>query len=90
MNYAHVKVFCFFSFMLMLCAIINFLLFSLNSIRTRRREMALRTVNGASGSSLVRMLVTELGVILAVAMIIGLISVQFIKQQLIKMSPMPA
>ena len=85
-NYAHVKVFSLFSLMLMLCAITNFLLFSLNSIRTRRREMALRTVNGATGSSLVRMLVTELGVILAVAMIIGLISVQFIKQQFIKMA----
>lgn len=85
-NYAHVKVFCLFSMMLMLCAIINFLLFALNGIRTRSREMALRTVNGATGSSLVKMLVTELGVVLAVAMIVGLISIQLLKQQFIRMA----
>ena len=85
-NYAHVKVFCLFSMMLMLCAIINFLLFSLNGIRTRSREMALRTVNGATGSSLVKMLVTELGVILAVAMIVGLLTIQLLRQQFIKMA----
>ena len=85
-NYAHVKVFSLFSLMLMLCAITNFLLFSLNGIRTRSREMALRTVNGATASSLVKMLVTELGVILAVAMIVGLISIQLLKQQFIKMA----
>ncbi len=85
-NYAHVKVFCLFSMMLMLCAIINFLLFSLNGIRTRSREMALRTVNGATGSSLVKMLVTELGVILAVAMIVGLLTIQLLRQQFIRMA----
>jgi len=85
-NYAHAKVFCLLSLMLMLCAIINFLLFSLNGIRTRSREMALRTVSGATGHSLVCMLVTELGVILAIAMIAGLIIVQFIKSRFISLA----
>ena len=85
-NYAHAKVFCLFSLMLMLCAIINFLLFSLNSIRTRSREMALRTVNGATGPSLVKMLVTELGVILAISLMLGLLLVQFLKKQFIRMA----
>ena len=85
-NYAHAKVFCLFSLMLMMCAIINFLLFSLNSIRTRSREMALRTVNGATGNSLVWMLVTELGVILAISMFAGLLLVQFLKSRFISMA----
>lgn len=85
-NYAHARVFCLFSLMLMLCAITNFLLFSLNGIRTRRREMALRTVNGATGRSLVEMLVTELGVILTISMLAGLLVVQFIKRQFISLA----
>ena len=85
-NYVHVKIFCLFSIMLMICAITNFLLFSLNSIRTRQREMALRTVSGATGQSLVWMLVTELGLILGISVVLGLISVQILKNQFIRMA----
>ena len=85
-NYVHVKVFCLLSLLLMICAITNFLLFSLNSIRTRRREMALRTVSGATGQSLVMMMVTELGMILGISMVVGLLSVQFLKQPFIRMA----
>jgi len=85
-SYAHAKVFSLFCLLLMLCAITNFLLFSLNGIRTRHREMALRTVNGATGPSLVKMLVTEQGLILTISMISGLLLVQFTKKQFISMA----
>ena len=85
-NYVHVKVFCLLSLLLMICAITNFLLFSLNSIRTRQREMALRTVNGATGQSLVIMLTTELCMILGISMVVGLLSVQLLKKPFISMA----
>lgn len=85
-NYAHMKIFLISSLLLMICAIFNFMLFSVNRLIKRQREMALRMVNGATVKSIVLMLTTEVGIILGAAMLLGLLLVQIIKPYFIKMA----
>lgn len=85
-NYAHMKIFFVASILLMVCAIFNFMLFSLNRLKKRQREMALRTVNGANEQSLVVLLTTEVGIVLGTAMILGLLFVQIIQPYFIKLA----
>ncbi|MCQ2127111.1 MAG: hypothetical protein MJZ06_06745 [Bacteroidaceae bacterium] len=46
---------------------VNFLLFSLERLDYRKREMALRLVNGSKGGSLYCMLLVEYGTVLLAA-----------------------
>lgn len=85
-NFAHMKIFLISSLLLMICAIFNFMLFSVNRLIKRQREMALRMVNGATVKSIVLMLTTEIGIILGAAMLLGLLLVQIIKPYFIKMA----
>lgn len=85
-NYVHMKIFFVASILLMICAIFNFMLFSLNRLKKRQREMALRMVNGSTEKSLVVLLTTEVAIILGMAMILGLLSVQFIQPYFIKLA----
>jgi ABC-type antimicrobial peptide transport system permease subunit len=85
-NYSHMNIFLISSILLMICAIFNFMLFSVNRLIKRQREMALRMVNGATVKSIVLMLTTEIGIILGAAMLLGLLLVQIIKPHFIKMA----
>ena len=73
-NYGHIRLFCYAGMVLFICAMVNFILFSLVRLDYRKREMALRLVNGSSGGSLYNMLLVEYGIVLLAAMVAGLVT----------------
>lgn len=79
-NYIHSRLFATASLLLLVCAVINFMLFSLNRIRNRQREMALRMVHGASGMSVSAMMAVEYALVLAPPLLLGLIMVLILKE----------
>lgn len=76
-QYIHSGLFATACLLLLVCAIVNYMLFSLNRIRNRAREMALRMVHGASNLSITAMMLTEYALILGTSLILGLILVLF-------------
>ena len=79
-SYIHSGLFATACILLLLCAIVNYMLFSLNRLRNRAREMALRMVHGASGLSITGMLVTEYALVLGCSLVLGLIMVLLFMQ----------
>lgn len=71
----HRKAFLLISLMLTVCALANFLSFWLNRLRSRRREMALRLVHGATGRGLVAMFTTEVLLVLLAAAVVGTLGI---------------
>ena len=71
----HRKAFLLISLMLTVCALANFLSFWLNRLRSRRREMALRLVHGATGRGLVAMFTTEVLLVLLAAALVGTLGI---------------
>ena len=71
------------SALLMICSIINILIFFINVIRIRERESRLRLVHGASESSLAVMFTTEISVLVLIGLILGLITVWMLKEPFI-------
>lgn len=76
-QYIHSGLFATACLLLLVCAIVNYMLFSLNRIRNRAREMALRMVHGASNLSITAMMLTEYALVLGTSLILGLILVLF-------------
>ena len=72
-SFEQVKMFCLAGIVLFLCAMVNFIMFSLVRLDYRKREMALRMVNGSSARKLYAMLMVEYGTVLLVAMGTGLV-----------------
>ena len=75
LSYAHMRAFLLISILLTVCALINFLTLYLTRLRGRKREMALRLVNGSSHRGLVSMFATELLVTLGSATLLGVLLV---------------
>ena len=76
-QYIHSGLFAAACLLLLVCAIVNYMLFSLNRLRNRAREMALRMVHGASNLSVTAMMLTEYALVLGTSLILGLILVLF-------------
>lgn len=76
-QYIHSGLFATACLLLLVCAIVNYMLFSLNRLRNRAREMALRMVHGASNLSITAMMLTEYALVLGTSLILGLILVLF-------------
>lgn len=76
-KYIHSGLFVTACLLLLVCAIVNYMLFSLNRLRNRAREMALRMVHGASNLSITALMLTEYALVLGTSLILGLISVLF-------------
>jgi ABC-type antimicrobial peptide transport system permease subunit len=85
-NYQNMQMFFYSSLLLMSCAIANLLLFFLSKIRKRERELALRTVNGSSASSLIGMLAIEVGLIVGISLILGFLFVFAINEQFVRLA----
>ena len=79
-QYIHSGLFATACLLLLVCAIVNYMLFSLNRLRNRAREMALRMVHGASDLSITAMMLTEYALVLGTSLILGLILVLFFLQ----------
>ena len=66
------------SLLLIICSIINYLIFFLNSLVDRRHEMGLRVVHGSTPRELTAMLSVNIFVILAIAYAIGVVADLFL------------
>ena len=66
------------SLLLIICSIINYLIFFLNSLADRRHEMGLRVVHGSTPRDLTVMLSVNILVVLAIAYAIGIVADLFL------------
>ena len=66
------------SLLLIICSIINYLIFFLNSLVDRRHEMGLRVVHGSTPRELTAMLSVNIFVVLAIAYVIGIVADLFL------------
>jgi len=66
------------SLLLIICSIINYLIFFLNSLVDRRHEMGLRVVHGSTPRELTAMLSVNILVVLAIAYAIGMVADLFL------------
>ena len=66
------------SLLLIICSIINYLIFFLNSLADRRHEMGLRLVHGSTPGELTVMLSVNIFVVLAIAYAIGIVADLFL------------
>ena len=79
LNYIHLQAFTLCSLLLTMCALLNFLLLYLMRLRGKARDMALRIVNGATRNSLQLMFMIEVFIILSIAMMFGLLGVEWLQ-----------
>ncbi len=64
--------------LIIVCALVNYLSLFFNRLRTRRKEMVLRKVNGASGISLIALLLTEYLLTLIAAILVGMTLIEIL------------
>ena len=74
----HVTLFTVAGALVILCAVLNYLTLFITQIRMRGKELALRTVNGASSRSLFALLVTEYLILLIWAWLFGMLFIEIV------------
>ena len=72
-KFNHIYLFSIACGLLILCALLNYLTMFINRLFIRKREIALRTVFGASGRDLMVQFLTEYGLLLVLALLLGLL-----------------
>ncbi len=72
-KFNHIYLFSIACGLLILCALLNYLTMFINRLFIRKREIALRTVFGASGRDLMVQFITEYGLLLVLALLLGLL-----------------
>ena len=72
----HVRLFALIGGLVIACGLFNYLILYGIRIRIRRRELALRKVNGASDGSIVALLFSELLLLLLVALLVGMLLIE--------------
>ena len=74
----HIYLFALAGGMLILCGLLNYLTMFVNRLFIRQREIALRTVFGATGRNLTVQFLTEYGMVLLIAAYIGIIFMKWV------------
>lgn len=74
----HIRLFACISGLVIICGICNYLTMLVTRIRMRRRELALRKVNGSSNRGLLTLLLTELVLLLILSSGVGLVLIELI------------
>ena len=74
----HIRLFACISGLVIICGICNYLTMLVTRIRMRRRELALRKVNGSSNRGLLTLLLTELVLLLLLSSGVGLVLIELI------------
>lgn len=82
----HIRLFCLIGLLIVLSALFNYLIMYLIRIRMRQREMALRKVNGASDNSLMLLLMSELFLLIVIALFIGGLLIEVLSPAFKKLS----
>jgi ABC-type antimicrobial peptide transport system permease subunit len=77
-KFQHIILFAVAGSLLILCTLFNYLTLFVSRFRIRQREFVLRTVYGASGRSLFAMLSVEFVMSLAMALLLGMLLMQFV------------
>ncbi len=72
--------------LIIVCALVNYLSLFFNRLRTRRKEMVLRKVNGASGSSLISLLLTEYVLTFIAAILVGMTLIEVLMPSFLEYS----
>ena len=72
----HIYLFAIAGGILILCGLLNYLTMFINRLFIRQREIALRTVFGASGGSLLSQFLVEYGMLLLIAMFFGRLTLE--------------
>ena len=75
--------------LIIVCSLVNFLTLFVDRLRIRRREMALRKVHGASEGSLLRMLLTDVSIILLMALVIGMMFIELLQSPFAQLTGIP-
>ena len=75
--------------MLVLCALLNYLTMFINRLFIRQREIALRTVFGASGGNLMAQFLIEYGLLLVIALFFGNYATKVALNPFLEMSGLP-
>ena len=91
-SYRTMSLFCLASILIMLCSLVNILIFFINTMRGRDREAALRIVHGATMRDLVRMFSLEMTILVFLGLVLGMILVWALKDSYIALADisMPA
>ena len=76
-KFAHVFLFALAGLMVILCSLFNYLTLFINCLKIRSKEFALRKTNGATNQNLFFMLTCEIGILLILAVTIGLILIEW-------------
>jgi len=74
------------SLLILICAIVNHFTFFMNLLRGRKRELALRKVNGASTSDIALQMVIESGLPVLTSMIVGMVAVIVLKDPFMRLA----
>ncbi len=74
----HIYLFAFAGGLLILCGLLNYLTMFVNRLFIRQREIALRTVFGATGRNLTMQFLIEYGMVLLIAVLIGFIFMKWV------------
>lgn len=72
--------------LIILCALVNYLTIYSDCFRSRKREMALRKVNGASERSLLALLCTDFLFTILLASIVGMVFIELLKSWFMRYS----
>ena len=89
MKINHIYLFAIAGGMLIACGLLNYLTMFVNRLFIRRREMALRTVFGATGKDLMIQFLTEYALLLAIALFVGLFIIGGFMEQFLAMTGLP-
>jgi ABC-type antimicrobial peptide transport system permease subunit len=85
-QFQHIIIFALAGSLLILCTLFNYLTLFVSRFRMRQRELALRTVYGASGRSLFAMLSVEFIMSLTAALVLGLALINILRFSFLKVS----
>lgn len=77
-KFEHIRLFTIIGALVIICGLCNYLTMLITRIRMRKRELALRKVNGASTGSLLALLLSELIVLLVISLGVGIMLVELI------------
>ena len=84
-SYRTMSMFFLASILIMLCSLVNILIFFINTLKGRDREAALRVVHGASVKDLVKMFSLEMSILVIAGLVLGLIMVWMLKKPYISL-----
>lgn len=74
----HIRLFAYIGGLVIICGLCNYLTMLITRIRMRKRELALRKVNGATGASLLFLLLSELFLLLVISLGVGVTLIELL------------